>query len=359
MKDIAHSPRTLHLLQVCNVGDILGGTAACAWTVTQSLPDFQHSVAFVGPVTSTTRDAFQPHDVIAAVESVDAAVEQQSPDLVLLHNTPRDRMPGPNGIPTLQYLHSHIDAAPADATLFCSRWLAERFHKRVEEEATSRPADSAVVYQAVPRPPRLQIDDERPLRDRLVIGRICTPKPHKWPRELIEVYRQLNRGPADVSWEFVGCPEEQKGALADACFGRAIFHPASRQARSLLWRWDAMLYHHPTLTESFGRTCAEAMRCGCIPIVDNRGGFREQIVPQTGFLCDDVAAFSAAILALRDRSVRTTRSRRCRAHADEHFSLSRFRSDLLGRLQIAVRSHQAAARVSTCSMQGSRPSRIA
>lgn len=56
--------RMLRILQVCNVGQITGGTAACAWTITRALPWAQHTVAFLSPVSGDTREAFRPAQLV-------------------------------------------------------------------------------------------------------------------------------------------------------------------------------------------------------------------------------------------------------------------------------------------------------
>ena len=108
-----------------------------------------------------------------------------------------------------------------------------------------------------------------------MIGRICTPQQKKWPNDVDEFYGRLADSYPQIRWEFIGCPTELQSRLSTVCHGRTTFLPAGWGARSRLWNWDALLYHNPQVTESFGRTVAEAMRAGCIPIVDDRGGFRE------------------------------------------------------------------------------------
>ncbi|HUG20084.1 MAG TPA: hypothetical protein VMM56_13960, partial [Planctomycetaceae bacterium] len=56
----------------------------------------------------------------------------------------------------------------------------------------------------------------------------------------------------------------------------------------------------------------------------------------TGFLCRDVTEFSAALSHLSDIGERRRRARHCRAHADKHFSLERFRERLLEAFRSAV-----------------------
>ncbi|QDT67072.1 glycosyltransferase family 4 protein [Calycomorphotria hydatis] len=319
------------MLQVCNVGNILGGTAACAWTVTRALPDFQHDVCFLSSITSATREAFQHCGIQQQQAITDGLLNETEPDLVLLHNTPGKRMRVKSSVPSIQYVHSKIRPASSSRQVYCSAWLANQ----MSDSPTSEPLRH-VLYQAVPRPPQLDFPHCRELRDELVIGRICTRRAHKWPEALIPFYESLATRFPQVRWEFVGCPKELRDRLTKACHNRVRFHDASREARSLLWQWDAQLYHHPTITESFGRTCAESMRSGCVPIVDDRGGFREQVSEDTGYLCRSLDDFAAAIEQLQDISKRHQRSRRCQANADERFSLARFRTDLLRVFQEAI-----------------------
>lgn len=83
------------------------------------------------------------------------------------------------------------------------------------------------------------------------------------------------------------------------------------------------------IPESFGRTVAEAMRTGCVPIVDANGGFVEQVPPNTGFLSDKPMEFAAAIKRIQSVREREDISRNARIHADAAFSLAAFRVRLL------------------------------
>lgn len=325
----------LHLLQVCNVGRIVGGTAACAWTVTRALPDARHTVMFLSEITAETGEAFSHCRLIQRRRRVSGGdVARLRPDIVLLHNTSADRCDERLPVPTVQWLHSRIRPAKADVTVACSQWLAERVGLSFRD----------VLYQAVPRSPAGQafqpdanvfcpVDALRPPRQAgkpdLRIGRICTPIAKKWPRDLLPLYARLASQFPNVTWEFIGCPSEMQARLRGSCRGRAMFNPASWSARSRYWMWDAMLYHNPHVTESFGRTVAEAMRAECVPIVDNRGGFREQVAAGCGFLCKTVDDFASAVSQLHSPSTRIEMSRCCRKHADERFSLATFRERLL------------------------------
>jgi len=321
----------MRLLQVCNVGRIVGGTAACAWTVTRALPEGEHHVAFLSPATNDTRQAFATATVHEWNCVHAKSVRAIKPDVVLLHNTAVDRCEWIDAGLTIQYVHSRGRRAPTDITVYCSRWLAE------ECGISAANVNNSVLYQAVPKPPRQEPLERRELRDRIIVGRLCTPTPAKWPAELPAFYERLASRHPEVDWEFVGCPAAMRATLSEACGGRARFLAAGWEARTHVWRWDALLYHHPTLTESFGRTVAEAMRAGCIPIVDDRGGFREQVAPGAGWLCGPLEEFDAALIALCDPKSRREVSQAAMAHADAAFSLARFRRDLLQVIRSGIR----------------------
>jgi hypothetical protein len=326
----------MKLLQVCNVGRIVGGTAACAWTVTRALPAFEHHVAFLSPPDAETVFAFAPTPVSSYSVIADIDLAKLRPDAVLLHNTPRSRWRAASLAPTVQYLHSEIaDPMGADATLCCSQWLAQRI---------GLPADR-VLWQAVGkvprgggfRPPRA---GARCRRHELRVGRICTPTARKWPRAMLPFYRNLASRCHDVRWEFVGCPANLQAALQSACGHRAAFHPAGWRQRARVAEWDVLLYSNPVLTESFGRIAAEAMRAGCVPVVDRLGGFAEQIPPDCGFLCEGVEQFAAALEQLADSEFRRRMSQRAARHADENFSLAHFARKLLHWFDVVLGSQK-------------------
>lgn len=303
----------MHLLQVCNVGQIVGGTAACAWSITRALPQLTHTVAFLSRTDAVTCVAFAPHQVLTWPHCTSDRIRQVNPDLVILHNVASNHTTLWDGAWTMQYVHSAGRRVPADRTVYCSRWLAEQ----------CRATDPTVLWQGVPLPAAPAHARTR-TEGRLRIGRICTPTARKWPDSLPAFYAQLAAQHPYVDWEFVGCPTAMQAVLLSACGGRATFHPAGWQARSHVWHWDALLYHHPTLTESFGRTVAEAARAGCIPIVDARGGFIEQCQVLGSRACRTPTEFSDAITELSDPGVRQRLSVSIQWAANEHFSLARF-----------------------------------
>ena len=310
----------MRLVQVCNVGQIVGGTAACAWTVTRALPEWEHIVLFLSRVTEETRKAFDPCTVREIRRLTAEALQAEHPDLVLYHNLSASR--GLEQWPGLaiNYLHSKIEPARADGYLACSEWLAKKLPR----------IQPAVCYQGVPLAKRPEFPrSTRELREAPIVGRLCSPQAKKWPEKTAELYQQLAQRFDKVWWEFVGCPDDMQPRLREVCGGRAEFHLAGWEARSRFWEWDVLLYHNPDLTESFGRTVAEAMRAGCIPVVDRRGGFCEQVGEGGGFLCDTENDFATALAILQAPGQRLRRSRTCQHHANQRFSLATFRQSLL------------------------------
>ncbi|WP_417849499.1 glycosyltransferase family 4 protein [Thalassoglobus sp.] len=304
----------MKFLQVCNVGNICGGTAACAWTITHALAGHEHVVLFLSEPTEETVAAFAHCELGVEPKLTEAILKRHSPDFVILHNTAPNRVSIRSQIPSLQYQHSSGTRAPSTFHVACSGWLSQQI-----------PRTPRVLYQPIPIPPQTGFIPARSLDDELTVGRICTPTLRKWPAELIEFYQVLSHQFPTVRWEFVGAPHQIQSALRQACCGRATFHAASSNARELFWKWHAMLYHHPTLTESFGRTAAEAMRAACVPIVDEKGGFLEQIdQAHSGFLCKDLNNFASSLQTIQDPGTRLQISQNAKESAAEKFSLETF-----------------------------------
>ena len=311
----------MRVMQVCNVGTVCGGTGACAWSVTRALPEWEHHVVFLSAVTSETLKAFEGCGVYRASRVGERLLDLVQPEVVVMHNTAWSRVDVDFlkwGGRSIQYLHSKVHAAGAKELVCCSGWLAKHM-------GLSR---ASVLWQGVPEVSA----SRRSTTGELVVGRIATPVGSKWPGELVGFYGELAERCPGVRWEFVGCPPELRGKIKWAVDGRAVFYEASFEAREHIADWDVLLHHQPGVTESFGRTVAEGMLAGCVPVVDARGGFCEQVVDGTGLLCRDVESYAAALKMLGDREVRVGMRNAAREHAERAFSLAAFRERLLKRL---------------------------
>ncbi len=315
----------MRLLQLCNVGNIVGGTAACAWSVTRALPELEHILWFRGTPTAETRRVFADCQIEQGSCLSEKQLHKLAPELILLHNTPREGVFWGAARPTVHSLVLHYGhsrsclAAGSHRQLVCSRYLQQLNPEMAAE----------VLYQGVPRAGGEQTGDVRVFQQELTVGRICTPAARKWNASMISLYRELAAAFPNIQWEFVGCPEKLQSSLSACVQGQARFYPASWQARQFLKRWHVLLYSQPDVPETFGRVCAEAMRCGCVPVVDAAGGFQEQVTSEAGYLCADAAGFVQALQELQEIGHWWKCSQTATAWANEQFSHQAFRRRLL------------------------------
>lgn len=320
----------MKLLSVANVGTLLGGTGACCYSCVKSLPDWQHAVVFLSTVEDFTRQQFGC-EVRQETRITQQLIDEVKPDVILFHNTSPDRFPErlPDDCVAVYYQHSAFHSCRearrrCDVSLAVSHHLARQTNLRQD----------FILYQPVPKPPA----GER--RAVLTFGRICTPNRMKW-RGVDRFYSKLGSSldslefvfgdPVTARWDFVGAPDD----FPEHARFSGEFHPAAWDARRLLSEWTAMLYHHPTVSESYGRTVCEAQRAGCIPIVDRRGGFVEQIGHgKTGFLCDSVNEFAEAVrtVAKGEHSIDIAAMQKA---ADERGSLAAWRRNFLAWVESA------------------------
>jgi hypothetical protein len=332
------------LLQIAPRPEILGGVVSCAWSIRKALPDWRHTIWFctAEPIPARTRAALAGCRLLAAPSFSAELLRQAAPDAMLLHNVSAGALSPallPDGMTSFYYWHGTYqalrDGGPVAAA--CRRAFAVSAH--LAQRLEMPPA--AVWYQPVPAPPaaaaagslsvagRFPADRRANEDGRLTVGRLCNPRPENWPEHLCELYRRLAARHPEVRWEFVGCPEPLQGPLAAAC-GHARFHPASLGARALLWRWDALLHHAP-VTHAYGRVVCEAQQAGCVPIVDDRGGFVEQIEDRrTGFLCATPSDFSAALAALAPAAARRAIAAAAHEAGSARGSLESWRETFLG-----------------------------
>jgi len=277
----------------------MGGTIGCAWSICQALPDWSHSVfcCWPGEAPERTRAALREHALVVAPAVTAEALRRIAPDVILLHNVHDVDLPPeilPAGVPVFFYCHGSYDGRlAASAGLLAASWEVFFVSEDLARQVGRR---GEVWYQPVPPPPA---GPARPDGGPLVVGRLCNPRAENWFPELIDFYARLAERCPGVRWEFVGCPEEWREALAAAC-GDAAFLPAGLEARAHLHRWHAMLYHTRAV-HAYGRTVCEAQQAGCVPVVDRRGGFVEQVEHgRTGYLCVAEDDFAAALAELAD-----------------------------------------------------------
>ncbi len=320
----------MKLLQFCNVGNVVGGTGACGWTITRCFPDWEHGVHF-RPARSPTPEtalAFEGCHIFTGHKTPDEAIYEFKPDVIIFHNTPETIFPQalPSNAVSIFYQHSALKEFAATSkrcdVAFCvSEYLADvvGFDKRF------------VLYQPVPLAPYAAVIGRHPG----LVGRICTPHAGKWKeQDVLPVYRHLKETQPDLTYEFVGAPESIQGELWDLFGERVSFLRPSWKARERFNAWDMMIYS-TSVTETYGRTVCEAQRAGCVPIVSRLGGFIEQVRHGVdGYLCDNVSDFSRAVISVL--SGRIDRGRMIE-RGDARGSMRVFRDKILATLEVFAR----------------------
>lgn len=309
----------MNILSIVNVADPCGGTLRCALDMVAALPDCEHVVQ---ALQNSAHDWFfdevgkvgaYPHFQRGVYDGPEVF------DLVICHNTAAEFIPPCRG-PVIYYAHSATATArnlpdTVDARLCVSHWLANRLGW-----------DSAdVLYQPVALP----ASEGHQRGEGMTIGRICTPVDKKWqPADWLPHFTAVANAFPEARISLVGVPERLYDTLPFR--GRAMRYTASPEARSLLHEWDILLYTS-SVDESFGRVVREAQRCGCYPIVSNRGGFVEQISGDgTGAL---ITTPEEAVSAVRDWIGRRRECEEaCKQHGDATGSLQVWRDGFLNLL---------------------------
>ncbi len=81
---------------------------------------------------------------------------------------------------------------------------------------------------------------------------------------------------------------------------------------------------NPEKVEHFGITTVEAMAAGAVPVVINKGGQREIITPDTGYLCDTVEGIVDSTLSLANSPEKLKRFSKNAVVRSQHFNTERF-----------------------------------
>jgi len=323
----------MRLLQVNNVASLLGGTGQCALSIRHALPDFEHRVQFFG--FGDVEPGIQSEFGSVVSINVGNRVRQEDlewADLVIFHNTAMVNMPSriPENCASVYYLHSnhksaHSAASQCDIALCVSRFLQR------DSKATF-----PVLHQPIKLPPKI---NPRTFDGPMKIARFCTPSPEKWKIEQVcELYSEaFSQFGSTCEFHFVG-PSPRHSAMieeiADDLKASVVSCDASTAMRSKLREWDVLLYSSDVV-ETYGRTVCEAQMCGCVPIVDNKGGFVEQIKHgYDGFLCNSIPEFMTAIDdTFYDRDRGFEMSQKAELSGAQRGSLSVWREKFLGILK--------------------------
>lgn len=316
---------------VNNVSEVCGGTIQCSASMCKALPDFERRVfSFSHEFGPVAQEVFGPGVELRNGLDASQVVTDFQPDVVVWHNTHADRIPDKPLAGALQVYVAHSahsslrDAArKCHVTICVSKWLARKVGL----------SESTVLYQPVQPPERfLGFDSHAAL---MRIGRLCTPTAKKWNLdEMAPYYAALSAEfPDQLCYEWVAPPrlhadlrERFVGCISDRTIKPDYLAPKR------LWFWEAMLYTS-SLEESYGRTVCEAQMSHCVPIVNRRGAYPEQIEHGvTGFLVDSPKDAVEAVRVLTNGDEYIRMSSAAALSAEMRSGLPAWREQFLNRL---------------------------
>ncbi len=161
------------------------------------------------------------------------------------------------------------------------------------------------------------------------IGRLSRPDQTKYPEDFPVFYEEL--GIADVRFRVMAWGEELRRRYKWHRFGPEweLLGPQKETAARFLQSLDLFLYplgHH--VKESWGRSTAEAMLTGCVPLVPSGHQFHRLMVHgDSGFICSSFSEYRDTVQELyENQPFRRRIGRRSAEHArEELFNAERHR----------------------------------
>lgn len=181
----------------------------------------------------------------------------------------------------------------------------------------------------------------------LNVGRFASPSHSKRQDALIEAFRQLSSSKSVVQgWKLVlvgghSGSDQPLLALQDQAKGlniEFVINPDYRHLTQLYQKsqiyWHAAGFEvdevlNPEAVEHFGMTTVEAMASGSVPVVIGKGGLKETVDIDSGYLCQSIADIvTHTTTLLTHPEILTTYSQQCRLRAQQ-FSQGEFAKHLL------------------------------
>lgn len=202
---------------------------------------------------------------------------------------------------------------------------------------------SVVLYPPVDT----KIFDVHRRKEKLIlnVGRFASPSHPKRQDVLISAFRELSKDPSASDWQLVlagGVSDQDKlfelKKSAEGLNIKFIENPTFIELVKL-YESSAIYWHaagfevdesvNPEAVEHFGITTVEAMAAGCVPVVIGKGGQKEIVDIDSGYLCQSVEEIAQQTLGLiSNPEILTTYSSQCRLRAGL-FGLANFQNSFL------------------------------
>ena len=313
----------MKILWVNNVSSILGGTMQCTLCMIQALPDCEHSVF---SFSRWPKDPDHPVGLRAGLlHGSSLAGLHGKYDLVVYQNISETRLPN-KSLGFSVYIHHSSRADSLRVGKRCDMQLCVSYYLA---NLLGLPG-STVLHQPVFGPSG---SCRKPAE--FTVGRICTPTPKKWREaDVLPAIESLLKTEPDVRVHLVGAPDSIGNLLCEE--PRVKLSKPSLQAQGYMQKWHCLL-NLSSVPETFGRTCREAQRRGCVPVVMAGSGYDEQVYGGAGLAVNSAGeAVSVVRRLMHGQEEYSATSQRCVEVGDQEGSLTVWRQRFLKRLEESV-----------------------
>ncbi len=173
----------------------------------------------------------------------------------------------------------------------------------------------------------------------LSVGRFDSPSHSKRQDVLVEAFKILSKKNKDFKLVLAGglvgdeTLMNKIKASAEGLNIEFVINPDFTELKSMYSKskfyWHAAGYEvdemkDPEKVEHFGMTTVEAMASGAVPIVISKGGQKEIVTPETGFLCETPEEIADKTLLLISDQVKLTEMSKTCLNRSKVFSIDNF-----------------------------------
>jgi glycosyltransferase involved in cell wall biosynthesis len=216
--------------------------------------------------------------------------------------------------------------------VYCNSKYTQKWIKRLWN------VESKVIYPPVDLPKKTNFRKENYI---LSTGRITPDKNYEF---IIDLFRQTSKNPILKGYKLVIC-----GAKSDEEYFLRLrrlsknlpveFYPdASLEKIHRLYSKSKIFIQakgekinedkYPALLEHFGMTVVEAMSYGCVPLVLDKGGYRETVDKTNGFRFRDIASAKYSLLEILRNKQKLSAMSKNSIVKSKKFSLKRMQEEI-------------------------------
>jgi len=319
------------LLWVMNVC-WMGGTALWVLDTIKTLSGWKHEVIFLnGEEDKSISDQFKALGIrVSKAGGITRDLMQAiNPSSVILSNTSPTKIEDfPNtkwltdNYYTIYYHHSavHPWLSESDIDIFNSEYLKNQYRNLFE-----RMRQIFVIPPGVEPEDLIKIKRYKKEKERLVIGRHSSDLPDKYPKEQIDILKEVGHPAIILGGEKY---YDQEVLKQDNI---TVLPVGAMEVPRFLASIDIFTYRTaPSVKETWGRILTEAMLAGLPAVVEDCGGLSEQIEHGVdGFLCKNDDQFVRYLTMLvTDHELRYEMGQKAREKALQNFTNMEFKKNI-------------------------------